>query len=91
LPARGDHRETTETRPDGEARTLTDIAPGFRISAARRAWTASRKCEDRHEARFAGTEIPSKSACAARRSDGKTGAAVNSSVVLWTVTPVGDV
>ncbi len=27
----GDHSETTETRPDGETRTLTDIAPGFEI------------------------------------------------------------
>ena len=27
----GDHSETTETRPDGETRALTDIAPGFEI------------------------------------------------------------
>jgi len=27
----GDHSETTETRPDGETRTLSDIAPGFEI------------------------------------------------------------
>jgi hypothetical protein len=27
----GDHSETTEIRPDGETRTLTDIAPGFEI------------------------------------------------------------
>jgi len=27
----GNHSETTETRPDGETRTLTDIAPGFEI------------------------------------------------------------
>jgi len=27
----GDHSETTETRPDGETRTLSDIAPGFEV------------------------------------------------------------
>ncbi len=27
----GDHSETTETRPDGETRTLSDIASGFEI------------------------------------------------------------
>lgn len=27
----GDHSETTETRPDGETRTLSDVAPGFEV------------------------------------------------------------
>ncbi len=31
LAGGGDHSETTETRPHGETRTLTDIAPGFEI------------------------------------------------------------
>lgn len=33
IPTPGDrgHSETTETRPDGETRTLSDIAPGFEI------------------------------------------------------------
>lgn len=29
LAGGGDHSETTETRPDGATRTLTNIAPGF--------------------------------------------------------------
>ena len=89
-----ERRALPTAAPSAAARKATTTGKGPSASASGSATAGAdvgRDGDHRHEVRFAGIEIPSKSAWAAKRNDGNTGAAVNSSVVLWTVTPVGDV